>query len=325
MIAVDTETTGVNFYDEAFSVQIAWDSGDGVQSHYFELANGNAYAAAENILKDTPTWVFHNAKFDLQKLILAGIINRADVTSERIEDVECAFHLLHDHDVKKLKVLAAKYLGADTSESKAIKEARKRLKIKVDEGFHNLPREVVVPYAIRDAEFTLLLWQMFKGQVVAELEELYDLEMELTLVLLDMEARGLRVDQDYLERKLKEYKTSILKQELLIERLTGKKVWYPDKPGRKTPEGHYNPNAWQQTLALLRDRQVHVTSTSVEELKPLDDKFAQAVLELRALKKIYTTYFVGLQRETRDGIIHPNIRQHGTNTGRVSSGKAEDG
>ena len=158
------------------------------------------------ILQDAHKWVFHNAKFDLQKLILSGIINRDDVTSEQIEDLECAYHLLHEHDVKKLKVLAKRYLGVDTSETDAIKRARRALKIKVDEGMGKLPREVVVPYAVKDAEFTFRLWQMFRPKVRQKLEELYHQEMQLTLVLLDMEAAGLAVDIDYLSVRSKSIK-----------------------------------------------------------------------------------------------------------------------
>jgi DNA polymerase I-like protein with 3'-5' exonuclease and polymerase domains len=47
------------------------------------------------------------------------------------------------------------------------------------------------------------------------------------------------------------------------------------------------------------------------------------IVELREANKIKATYFDGLDVEAKDGILHPNFRQHGTRTGRMSSGAAE--
>src|SRR5687767_5875605 len=88
-VAVDTETHGVGFYDEAFCATIAWRDDRGVQSHYLEFdedETGSGHRFLSEILAETPKLVFHNAKFDLQKLILSGIISRDEITPSRIED-----------------------------------------------------------------------------------------------------------------------------------------------------------------------------------------------------------------------------------------------
>ncbi len=107
MIAVDTETTGVAFFDEPFCVTIAWDKDDqDFEGHYFELVNFDAHQMVREILAGTPSWVLHNAKFDFQKLILAGVLDRDWVKPDRFEDTEALAHLVDGNQKKGLKDLA---------------------------------------------------------------------------------------------------------------------------------------------------------------------------------------------------------------------------
>lgn len=331
VIAVDTETHGVVWYDEAFCVTVSWRGSNGVQTHYFELDEvdeDDRYAISEMLqaILQTPKLTFHNAKFDLQKLILAGLLSRKSISPSRVEDTEACYHLLNEHGKKTLKHLAATLLGVSTEESKALRKAKRKAKVKKGDSYGKVPRQILIPYAMKDAEYTLLLWELLKPKLKDELLTLYGLEMELCLVLLDMEANGYKLDIPYVDKTTKEYAGRILRVEMQIADISKKKVWYPEKPGQKTPEGCINPNAWQQTLPIIQGRGIPVKSTNDEALKPYDkDEFVAALLELRGLKKIYGTYLLNMMREQRDGIIHPNFRQHGAKTGRMSSGEAQDG
>lgn len=321
-MAVDTETTGRSWYDEAFCMTVAWDGG----SFYLELDDKTSRDVASELLACVPRLIFHNAKFDIQKLILSGLLAREQVTPDRIEDTEAIHHLLWEHKPKRLKSMAAELLGADTAETEAIKRAKKKLGIKKDDGYADLPRAVLVPYSVKDAEYTWQIYKMLKPRLKDELLDLYNLEMELCLVLLDIEAAGMRVDTEYVDKTTKEYAGRILETKMRIEDLLGLTVFTPEKQGQKTPEGHINLGSWQQVLPQLHARGIMVDGTGNEVLKPHeDDEFVAAMLELRGLTKIHGTYLLGIQRETKDGIIHPNFRQHGTKTGRMSSGEAEDG
>ena len=321
-VAVDTETKGLSWYDEAFCATVAWDGG----SFYLELDDKTSFEVLGTLLAGTPTLVFHNAKFDLQKLIMSGSLARDQLTPERIEDTEAVHHLLWEHKPKRLKSMAKELLGANTEETEALKKAKKKLGLTKDDSYFLIPRPILVPYAVKDAEYTWQLYKMLKPRLKDEELDLYNLEMELCLVLLDMEAAGMRVDQEYVNKTTKEYAGKILEAELRLSDACGLTVWYPPKAGKKTPEGCINPNAWQQTLPVIQSRGIPVDSTGDEALAPhRDDQFVWALLDLRKLKKIHGTYLLGIQRETKDGIIHPNFRQHGTKTGRMSSGGAEDG
>lgn len=336
-IAVDTETTGFTWYDRAFCATMAWEGSGGVQSHYFEITEEpDLSGPIREMLARTPTLIFHNAKFDLQKLIREGLLVRQDLSSRRIEDTEGIYHLIDPHSGKKLKELAQRILGEHTNEAEAIGAAKKALQKEYkkqtgktlyskDIGYHLLPRPVLYPYALKDAEFTYRLWITLRPFISARgLTELYAREMELVLVLLDIEAKGMRVDMPYVNDTIKELNGEILECEQTITEITGKKVWYPERQGQKTPEGCINPGSWQQVQAALAVRGLVVADTKNETLERVGDDLAQAILKLRGLKKLLGTYMLNIKREQQDGIIHPNFKPFRPKTGRTSSA-AESG
>lgn len=313
-IAVDTETTGVAFFDEPFCVTVAWDDAQGgtipLESHYIELGESNELV--DEILSATKHLVFHNAKFDLQKLILYGVMGRGDIAPDDIEDTEACAHLLDEHQLKGLKKLAKELLDEDAEETDDIKTARKSLKLKKSDGYHLLPRDVLIPYAVKDAEYTLRLYRLLKPQIeaVEDLARLYRAEMELTLVLLDMEAKGMGVDVPYAEAAAKEYNRKILAQTLLIQEITG--------------DTDINPNSPKQIKEAFEELGIELEATNKLALRHLEHPLAGALLELRSLSKMHGTYLKPIVEEQRDGIMHPWFRQHRTVTGRMASGGAED-
>lgn len=285
------------------------------------------------------TLVFHNAKFDLQKLILAGVLERAGLEN-RVHDTECLSHLIDEHQKKDLKTLAVEILGIKNTisvpiksgknkgnlkehekEAYKLKKVRSKLKLKKEDGYHLLPREVVVPYALADAVHTLLLFEKLHPRL--EEFELYQSEMGLVLVCLDMEAQGLRVDLDHLKQATRETNTSILKAEKRLQSLTGLVVWYPEKQGQATPKGSINPNSHQQLIVVLNERGLKVKGTGNEILKPLDDPLAQTILELREVKKL-RDFLYAIDRERLGDKMHPNFRIFKPVTGRMAAGKAEE-
>lgn len=309
VVAVDTETTGVGWHDEAFLITAASRDLQGrLNSTYWRCDSVDDRAEATLAL-GSATLVFHNAKFDLQKLILAGIVHRDEVTADRIGDTEALAHLLNEHRPKRLKALAKDVLGLETDEADVLKAEKSKLKLTKDDGYDKLPREVVIPYALKDAEFTLALWEHLTPEIhrFPELVTLYRQELELTLVLLDMEAMGMALDLEYLEKTAKEYAGAALEKELTIREITG-----IDDPKF--------PNSPKQILEWFNERGINIKKTNKAVLKSLDHPLAQAILDLRSLRKIEGTYLRALLKEQRDGVVHPWIRQHGTVTGRAASG-----
>jgi DNA polymerase-1 len=268
------------------------------------------------------------------------------LSAERIEDTEGIAHLLDEHRSKKLKTLAVEVLGDDDTimipyksgqkkgelhavsrEAHHLRKVRNKLKLTKHDGYDKLPREVLVPYSLKDVELTLRLFDLLWPELRAlpSVEKLYRHEMELMLVTLDVEAAGIRVDGEYLDATIKETNLSILQAEKEVERITGLKVWYPPKTGKKdTPEGCINPNAWQQLLPAFAARGINLPNTRDETLKATDDDLARAVSALRKQKKLLSTYLLNIKREKKGDLIHPNFKLFHVVTGRFSSGKAEE-
>ena len=302
-LAVDTETTGLGWYDEAFLVSFAERSG----SFALSLRDPEELERAREMLGTGMSLVFHNAKFDLQKLILAGLLDRDNLPE--FHDTEALAHLLDEHRSKRLKDLARDLLGLETDEADVIKAEKRKLKLTKDDGYDKLPRELVIPYAIKDAEYTLGLYEYLWPRLCRfpELVELYHQEMALTRALLEMEAHGMGVDVEYLEETAKEYAGEILKVELEIQEITG-------------IEDPKFPNSPKQILEWFAEHGVELTATDRAALEAVSHPLGERLLALRKLRKIEGTYLRGLLKEQRDGIVHPWIRQHGTVTGRTSSG-----
>ena len=85
----------------------------------------------------------------------------------------------------------------------------------------------------------------------------------------------------------------------------------------------FNPNSPKQILDVLASRGVSVTATDKATLSAVEDDLARLIVEQREANKIKTTYFDAIWEENVDGILHPHFRQHGTRTGRMSSGAVE--
>lgn len=313
VVAIDTETTGLGWEDRPFLVSVAYrDSNGGITSRYWDLDEPTAAGEVASFIPGHEVLVFHNAKFDLQKLILAGVVERGSITPGSIGDTEALAHLLDEHRSKRLKDLARDVLGQETDEAEIVKAEKRKLKLTKEDGYDKLPREVVIPYALKDAEFTLALYEYFYPQLMqhADLAGLYRQELALTLVLLDMEWQGMALDVEYLEETAKDYAGQILEAEIAIREITG-------------IEDPKFPNSPKQILEWFDAHGVTLTGTGKEHLSKVDHPLASLLLDLRKLRKIEGTYLRGLLKEQHDGIVHPGIRQHGTVTGRASGGGYE--
>ena len=336
IVAVDTETTGTEFYDEPFAATLSWRGRDGsLQNAYLPLegpSREESVLVLEAILRRTPAWVFHNAKFDLQKLLLIGAIDWPLIEQVDLHDTQTIYTLLDENGRKGLKHLAVTILKYDDTiqvpyktgpkkgqtrpvsrEKHELDEARRRLKLRKEDGYHLLPRRVIVPYALRDTDFTLRLYETLMPKLEAKderLRGLYSSAMRLKRALLRMEEDGLGVDLEYLKATTSSYGVKVMESWSQVVALTGK----PD----------LNPNAPEQLKAAFADRGVFLESTEADELKKLDDPLARAILEYREVKKLHKTNLVGLLENQRDGVAHPNFNDDRAKTGRMSSSSAKE-
>ena len=317
-IAIDTETSGLGFHDAAFCATLTWrDPKNGeLRSGYISLEDDDhrCWSSLTAILARTPTWIFHNAKFDLQKLILVGAISAGQLEKHTIHDTQEIWHLIDENERKALKWLAGTVLRESTNEAAVLRKVRRKLGLTKDDGFQHIPREFIVPYAMKDTGFTYRLFEIGMRRLEAvgdpDLLALYRREIDVGLVLLRMEANGLALDMPYLEATTAEYGARVMEGWQTIVDLTGK----PD----------LNPQSPAQLKVAFEERGIYLDSTAVSELRGLNDELADAILAYRSDKKIHTTYLAGLLREQRDGLVHPWFNLAGARTGRMSSGSASN-
>lgn len=337
ILALDTETTGLGFYDRPFAATLTWRTQEGaLTSWYFDLEAVGREAREEilsDILLSTPAWVGHNLKFDLQKLTLIDVLDDRCIEGHELHDTQTIFHLLDENQPKGLKKLAVSVLRYDDTvevevksgpnrgmkkrvpkEEHRLNAVRRKLGLRKEDGYHLLPREVLIPYALRDTDFTLRLYETLmprlRGLGDEKLLALYASEMELTRTFLRMEADGLDLDLTYLERTASAYGVRVMEGWQQIVSLTGR----PD----------FNPGSVPQITDVFAQRGIHLENTQAATLEGLDDELARAIVQYREDQKLYKTYLKGLMDEQRDGRVHPWFNSTGARTGRTSSGSAKE-
>lgn len=309
LLAIDTETTGVGWHDEAFMISVATQE----WSHVYDkrlCEHGKNWAevveTVSAMLIDCDKIIMHNAKFDIQKLCRLGI--PLSVFVDKFEDTQALAHLIDEQQSTSLKYLARTVLDETTDEDEVLKVWRRKNKIKKEEGYEPIPNEILAPYAAKDAEFTLRLYKVLRNRMPEDLLPLYGIEKALTVSLLGIEARGLNVNRKYVKTQRQEYGDKIYQTKARIAELSG---------------ADFNPQSPAQVLEALKVRGISIKKTDKATLASVDDELASLIVELREANKIKTTYFDAMYEEAKDGVLHPNFRQHGTRTGRMSSGAAE--
>ena len=356
-MAVDTETTGLNFWkgDRPFAISICSQLG---KTRYYEFpvnpqSRGVAYQADmkkyEEVkklltIKDM-TYVFHNASFDLKMLAGIGIF-----VSGRIEDTSIAAHVYNSLEPSyALKKLCIKYCDMDDDDQKALQQmvvrARregKKLGYNLGEaveqdywlpsaiwGSDSEEAEFCKNYAGLDAERTAQLWMGYNDQFEKdrELKQSYEFEMrELFPVLENIESVGIRIDLEENERQIRQCQKNAASAMRLLRQLS------------ENPD--FNPNSPKQVSKLLFEDQgltpTEFTGTGHAKTgKDVLDKYSnhdvvKQLLRFRSNDKGITSFFGVYKEKAVDDpaasafagdlvkCIHPNFRQGGKKTGRLS-------
>lgn len=305
LLALDTETTG-----------LTWDDSPFLMSYAYENYSG-AMEIDEAFVTEGSTYIFHNAKFDLRMLIKAGVLRREDITIDSFHDTQILAQMIDENRSLKLKDLAKSVLGEETDEAEVVRMWRRKLKLKKTDGYDKLPREVVIPYAIKDAEFTLALFHHFIAFPFSK--KLYDRERQVVLDVLDLESNGLGVDREYAESMRKGLNSKCLIGLNRITRLVGVE--------------DFNPGSTKQLAEALSLRGIELPLTPKKNPKTdnatliqFEDHLIDLVLEYRKNMKLLHTYIEAILREseTEPGILHPNFNPFGAKTGRFSSSSARE-
>jgi DNA polymerase I-like protein with 3'-5' exonuclease and polymerase domains len=254
--------------------------------------------------------IMHNAQYDL------GWIKQMGFTvNGRIIDTMVVASLMDENRFSySLNALAYDHLNKTKSE-KALVEAAREFGIDPKAEMWKMPAMYVGPYAEADAELTLELWNYFSVQLGKEdLWPIANLELDLLPCLVDMTMRGVRVDQNRVERT----RNTLLKQEKEvmkeIKRLAGSDV-----------------EIWAaQSLAKAFDK-LDITYPKTEKGAPSFTKLflsehehplSKLVVQARNLNKTSGTFINTIMKHCRaDGRIHSHINQIRSDDGGTVSGR----
>ena len=178
----------------------------------------------------------------------------------------------------------------------------------------DLPIEEVGNYCCEDVDYTCRLKNLFEKEVErGELAKiLYEIELPLIPVLVDMERFGMYVDQDRLHSMSTVLREKLQKIEKAIYDLAGEE---------------FNIKSPKQLSEILFDKlQISIggkkKSTRADILESLKGEYpiAAKVLEFRGLEKLRSTYVETLPEQVYEdtGRIHCTFMQTVTATGRLS-------
>ena len=323
-IAIDVETKDPNLKTKG----PGWPTGDGEVvgyavavdgwKGYIPIRHGGGGNIDERIVNnwmkkvcESPAEkIMHNAQYD------AGWLRRMGFTvNGRIIDTMVIASLLDENRFSySLNALAFDYLSKTKSE-KNLTEAARDFGVDPKAELWKLPSMHVGPYAEVDAELTLELWNFFKPLITKEdLWSVVNLELDVLPVLIDMTWKGVRVDQNRVERTrdflLKEEKAVLAK----IKHMTG-----------------MNVEVWAaQSLAKAFDT-VGINYPKTEKGAPsftksfLSDhphELPKMILRTRGLNKTHGTFINTIMKHTAvDGRIHSHINQIRSDDGGTVSGR----
>ncbi len=319
-IAVDTETTGLDYMDtELVGISLSYQAGE---AYYIPLKHDDdsvdqidldiVLKELRPLLEDSSNKIIgQNIKFDRNVLAKYGV----DIASIKNDTMMMSYVLDASATRHNLDALSSYYLNYKTSTFEDV--AGKGVK---QITFDKVPIEAATNYAAEDADITLRLYEELNPKLESEdsLNKLNDeIEIPLIEVLSEMEQNGAILNSKILNSQSKDLESRIKKLEGKAYQLAGeefnlgstkqlREIFFEKLKYRiikKTPGGQ--PSTDEKVLAELAE----------------EYELPKVLLEHRTLSKLKSTYTDKLPNQVSQstGKVHTSFHQAVTTTGRLSS------
>ena len=319
-IAVDTETTGLDYMDtELVGISLSYQAGE---AYYIPLKHDDdsvdqidldvVLKELRPLLEDSSNKIIgQNIKFDRNVLAKYGV----DIASIKNDTMMMSYVLDASATRHNLDALSSYYLNYKTSTFEDV--AGKGVK---QITFDKVPIEAATNYAAEDADITLRLYEELNPRLEGEgtLNKLNDeIEIPLIEVLSEMEQNGAILNSKILNSQSKDLESRIKKLEGKAYQLAGeefnlgstkqlREIFFEKLKYRiikKTPGGQ--PSTDEKVLAELAE----------------EYELPKVLLEHRTLSKLKSTYTDKLPNQVSQstGKVHTSFHQAVTTTGRLSS------
>jgi DNA polymerase-1 len=346
LIAVDTETTGLNpRRDHLCGLSFSTRAGTGwyvpVRSPTpaEHLDERTVLSALRPVLEDPrKPKCGHNLKFDMLVLRAAGVELRGlakprdtpagSGTASGNDSMVASYIVDASRSSHGLDSLALALLGhTNISISELIGSG------KTQRTFESVPVDLATTYAAEDADVALRLTELLVPQARAMGLEglLTDLELPLVEVLAELEWNGIEVDGAELERQRERLQGRIdALRGQIDEAAQGSigRTFNPDSPKQLASALFNKPGDSEPGLGLkIVKRTKTGASTDVEVLETLAQDPAvttpipSLIVDYRQLTKLVSTYLVALREaiDPQTGRIHASFHQTVAATGRLAS------
>lgn len=347
VVAIDTETTGLNIMDDDI-VGVCLYTPE-MKACYVPI-NHISYITHERVsnqlsstevgevlsrLKDTKV-IMCNADFDIRILR-----QHCNCYLTCYWDCYLASRCMNENEPSnRLKHLHSKYVLKGKEDEFTFGDLFKNIT------FDLVPIDVAYIYAAHDAIDTYELYEFQKQYLYYDENEpnearngmngvawvFFNLEMPCVDVVATMEDTGIELDLKYSEELMKKYKTLLDAKELDISNELKKY----DKLIEEYKTTHHeskisspiNVSSPVQLAILLYDiigvgvvDKDSPRGTGEKILKAIDLPICKLILEYRGLNKLMNTYIEKLPecRSKKDGRVHGRFNQYGADTGRFSS------
>lgn len=338
---LDSETTGLELSDRLFSIILADDS----QGYYFNFNAGLDHLGGSApdeltlprawvlklapILEETSSLFFlHNAKFDLTMLSKEGLEVLGSVHCTQGTERLIRNNYLGGKPYSLDACAKRRGLAKDSSVDAYIKKHKLTSKVRIPgkdkaierKHFDKVPFDVIVPYAEQDAVLARVIGldQLKEIQKIDHtapatappLQQVLANEYKLTKTCYRMEREGIRIDRPYVERALAATQKSVEIFKKDFAKLTG--IEYENSPTTIK-------EAFKRAGIDLPLTQKGNICTNKEVLDALENPIADKIREIRGAEKLASTYYSSfLYFADHADMVHANIRQGGTETGRFS-------
>ena len=310
-IAVDTETTGLHWWrTEVCVVSFAWSGGStALWVPKEERSPDSPMARLLTELFDCPTnrTIFWNAKFDFHQI--RSTFGVEPKSWDCFHDAMIMCHLLDENRRMALKIRVKEDLGIEPVEEKQLKLHMRRNKLNT---YDEIPLDILLPYAVKDAEFTLTFYSNYFSDIRDNFLEVYDLERKSLLVLMEMERHGVLIDRPYLEGVQEQLLVELDELDLSIKNLVG------DELNINSPRQLADYFFRKEGLAPIKMGKNH-ESVDVSVLEQLKHPLAEQLVSYRKKFKLANTYVAPMLEMLDDnGRLHCSYNQVGAKTGRMS-------
>lgn len=255
--------------------------------------------------------LFHNAMYDVGWLRTLDIY----ITDNIIDTMVAAPLINEDRWSYALNALGKDYLGERKNE-KMLEQAAQAMGFNPKSEMWRLPANYVGEYAEQDAALTLKLWHALKVHLEKEdLWSIFELESSLTPMLVEMRARGVRVDLDRAE----EYSKKLKAREIQIISKIKKDYGVEPQLWANASLAEIFDNA---NLPYPRTEKTGAPSFQAAWLESHEHELPQLIVEARKINKARTTFIEKMILEHHtDGRIHAELHPLRSDDGGTVSGR----